>query len=155
MRQILLVSLDPSAPARVDVAALRDYCIESILKGVLVLGPGATAELMDVPDVEPTVPVVQIEPMEVGTPPPDPEPEADSEVAAKEDASVAAEKSAIHARLYNYRQANGLGCFAPLARRLRCKQERIRGLYDCTVHGSVEEWRRVARALDALEGESK
>lgn len=54
MKEIVLIRLAAGAPSQVDVEQLRDYVIESINKGVLVLGAGAEISVMELP--EPVLP---------------------------------------------------------------------------------------------------
>ncbi len=50
MKEIVLIRLAAGAPSQVDVEQLRDYVIESINKGVLVLGAGAEISTMELPE---------------------------------------------------------------------------------------------------------
>lgn len=67
----------------------------------------------------------------------------------------AKEKSRIAERLRAYRQAGGLGCFAPLSKVIGCSDDYIRMIYNGELKASLAEWRRIEQALDAVEGVPK
>lgn len=64
----------------------------------------------------------------------------------------AKDKARIMERLRAYRQSRGLGSFAPLAEMLGCSDDYIRMIYNGETRGTLAEWRRIEKALDAVEG---
>lgn len=133
---------------------LRDYILESLAWGVLVLTEDASCEVMELPPLGrveidvPALPVV-IEPAIESDPP---GPEVDAEAAEKRD---------ILQRLLDYRKANGLGCLNVVsAKTAYRKSDRISAnTMRMIITGDapkldISEWRKIAKALDALGVES-
>lgn len=171
MKEIVLIRLAAGAPSQVDVEQLRDYVIESINKGVLVLGAGAEISTMELPEPIRDVPEFMppgllgdadivftgeswsseaSEPEESnggGEPP-----AAEDHPEVVHTGRGAKEKVRIMGRLRAYRQARGLGSFAPLAEVMGCSDDYIRMIYNGETHGTLAEWRRIEKALDAVEG---
>lgn len=50
MKEVVLIRLAAGTPSQVDVEQLRDYVVESINMGVLVLGAGAEISVMELPE---------------------------------------------------------------------------------------------------------
>lgn len=146
-----------------DDRAYRDYVLESVRAGVLVLPSDAACEVMELPllggvEVVPgdtpsqssalpvTAPPVgpSQSPAEPVTAPPEGEPGEPGEPGEAE----GAEKRAILRRLTDYRAAHGRGCLDGVA-----KATRTRGrINDNTLRMLLTgDWRRIGRALDRLE----
>lgn len=148
---ILLVRV-PGCEA-VDGRELRDYILESLERGVLVLTEDATCEIMELPPlggVEVTAAVV------LSPPAPADNPESPSE---------GNEKRSILQRLVEYRKVHGLGLLEALeavsVKTAHNKSQRISAdalrsiLADGASPGPMEEWRKISRALDKLEQENQ
>lgn len=129
---------------------LRDYILESLSQGVLVLPEDAAWDVMELPPLG----GVEVEPEEVVPEPPPPEPDTPAPTS-----SEAEEKRAIIQRLKDYRAAHGPGCLAAVsAKTARRKDRRISDdvLRNICADGApkmpIEAWRSIAKALDQLEG---
>lgn len=127
---------------------LRDYILQSLEKAVLVLPEDATWDVMELPHLS----GVEVAPKKVVPEPPPPEP------TAPVGTSEAEEKRAILQRLKEYRAAHGGGCFAAVsAKTARRKDRRISDdvLRHICADGApkmpIQDWRSIAKALDALE----
>ncbi len=123
---------------------LRDYILESLARGVLVLTEDASCEEMELPALG----CVEVKPAEE-VPESVPEPETPTE---------AEEKREILQRLKDYRAANGRGSLEAVSvKTAHHKGRRISAdtLRSILTEGSpprpIEEWRKISRALDALE----
>ena len=128
---------------------LRDYILESLARGVLVLTEDAACEVMELPMLDD----VKLEPE--GEPPVSSPQEPDTPVPTS---SEAEEKRAIIQRLKDYRAAHGPGCLAVVSgRTARRKDRRISDdvLRHICADGApkmpLEDWRSIGRALDILE----
>jgi len=86
--------------------------------------------------------------------PPGAEAPQDQEPPPRTDA-VREEKQKIYGRLKAYRDANGLGCLEKVSKKILDKKFKPMFLLD-VVNGSVsleiDDWRRIRKALDKLEG---
>lgn len=163
---ILLVRVP--AQEAVDGRALRDYILESLDRGVLVLTEDATCEVLELPELGGAAVV----PMEETAPRSEAGPAAEAEQEesptpepvqpAEEDGRLAPvtvtgrnreEKLAILGRLREYRRANGLGCWNAVAERVGAPitPELIRDMLLGNSCPPVAVWRRVERAAKALE----
>ena len=61
------------------------------------------------------------------------------------------EKKAILARLQEYRQANGLGCFKALAQKTgKLSAETLLSVVTGNQVLPIEDWRKIGRALDKM-----
>ena len=103
---------------------------------------------LDEPEPEPDDPAAEAEPLR------------SRDVAALFDTAAGDEKRAIQARLRDYRAAHGLGCLEQVASKIRhwrghpdLDAAALRGLLTGDTVLPVVEWRRVGRALAALEQE--
>jgi len=130
-----------------DFRELRDYIVKSLEMGVLVLWDDTTCEVLKLPSLG-AVEVI------TGEPPPTPPPEPEAE-----EPSEGAEKRAILQRLKDYRATNGLGSLEKVsAKTAHNKNQRIssndlRSILADGIPMHIEEWRKIARALDKLEQE--
>ena len=138
----------------VDGRELRDYILESLARGVLVLTEDASCEVLELPPlggVEITI-----------TETPNLTEEAERQITNPElpatGPSEGDEKRAILQRLKNYRADHGPGCLAVVsARTARRKDRRISDdvLRHICADGApklpMEDWRSIGRALDLLE----
>lgn len=121
---------------RADKDQLRDEIMSGILDGLLLLEDGLSYEVVDLPLPRAWTPELR-EP----EPPPGPSPEA-------------REKREILTRLQAHRKANGLGCFAPLAKACGkgITDTILRNIYNGDEVYPIEVWRRVGKGLDKLGG---
>ena len=156
---ILLVRV-PTLEA-VNGRELRDYILESLAKGVLVLTEDASCEVMELP------PLGEVAGGETGqailtTEQPDSSVEAEGQITNPElpaaDQSGGAEKRAIVQRLKDYRGTHGRGCLDKVSEKTAHRKEaRISAdvLRDIAADRApkmeLSEWRKIARALDSLE----
>lgn len=149
---VLLVRVP--AQETVDGRELRDYILESLAQGVLVLTEDASCEVMELPPLG----GVMVEAKEQ----PDLTPEAEGQITNPElpaaDQSGGAEKRAIVQRLKDYRSAHGRGCLDKVSEKTAHRKEArisadvLRDIAaDCAPKMELSEWRKIARALDALE----
>ncbi|WP_130869203.1 hypothetical protein [Intestinimonas massiliensis (ex Afouda et al. 2020)] len=121
---------------RADKDQLRDEIISGILDGLLLLEDGLPYEVVELPLPRAWTPELR-EP----EPPPGPSPEA-------------REKREILTRLQAHRKANGLGCFAPLAKACGkgITDTILRNIYSGDEVYPIEVWRQVGKGLDKLGG---
>lgn len=136
-----------------DERAYRDYVLESIQSGILVLSSNVTCEVMELPPLGGVEVVSGETPRRVPsqslaepvTAPPEGEPET----------AEGMEKRAILQRLTDYRKAGPLGCLDKVAKatrtRGRISDNTLRMLLTGDTVLPIEDWRRIGRALDALE----
>lgn len=149
-KQVLVVRVPESAgPAR----DLRDYIIESIQMGVLVLAPGVSYKLEELPnlggvkifgtaqDYQDLSDLVTYE---------------SGGLIFTESADLStgegAEKREILGRLQRYRKAYGAGCLTEVARKSGkgITAETLRDMLIGNVVLTIGDWRKVGRALDKL-----
>lgn len=130
--------------------ALRDYILQSLEKGALVLPEDASCEVIELPPLG-NVEVREKIPAEAA-----PEPEHPAQVKAESE-DTGAEKRAILQRLQAYRDSNGLGSLSAVSARTahskleRLSVENLRGVLTGDRNLPVEDWRKIARALNRLE----
>lgn len=147
---ILLVRVP--AQEAVDGRELRDYILESLTRGVLVLTEDASCEVMELPLLGGVLVAEQ----------PDLTTEAEERITNPDppatDQSEVAEKRAIVQRLKDYRSANGRGCLDKVSEKTahrkeaRISADTLRDIAgDCAPKMELSEWRKIARALDSLE----
>lgn len=135
----------------VNSLELRDYILESLAQGVLVLTEDASCEVMELPPLG-NVEVREEIPAEAA-----PEPEHPAQVKVESE-DTGAEKRVILQRLQAYRDSNGLGSLSAVSARTahskleRLSVEDLRGVLTGDRNLPVEDWRKIARALDRLEG---
>ena len=146
---ILLVRV-PTLEA-VNGRELRDYILESLAQGVLVLTEDASCEVMALPPLGGATGAVGLidmtsytgEDMEEAEPPP-------VEITAGRNRE---EKQAILERLREYRRTHGLGCWTEVARKAggTITPELIRDMLLGLESPPIADWRKIAKTLDALE----
>ena len=131
-----------------ELRDVRDFVMESLEKGVLVLGPGYGYSVETLPDQvlveqqgpepvvlrEKKVPQVSIPPKPQG-----------------KKAPPAQRKQSILARLKAYREKNGQGCFASLEDKAGINANLLRGLLTGETKADMATWEAVDKALDKLE----
>lgn len=156
---ILLVRV-PTQEA-VDGRELRDYILESLARGVLVLTEDASCEVMELPPLGGVK--IQAESLEPSTAV-GPAPSAATAVEAaitNQHQAQAEEKRAIVQRLKDYRNTYGRGCLEKVSEKTahrkesRMSADTLRDIAaDCAPKMGLTEWRKISKALDALEGKS-
>ena len=158
---ILLVRVP--AQEAVDGRELRDYILESLARGVLVLTEDASCEVLELPPLG----GVEVVSGEQELPVPDSGPPATRETGTGSEPEGtkpgnaigrnAEEKRMIMTRLAAYRKAHGLGSWAPVvkASRGRLSDDQLWGMAAGAVKLPISEWRLAAKALDKLERQEK
>jgi len=143
--KLLLVRV-PSCEA-VDARELRDYILESLERGVLVLTEDASCEVLELP---------ALGGVEVAAEPQAPP----SQTGVAEGTSEGDEKREILRRLTEYRKVHGLGSLEAVSvktahnKSQRIPADKLRSLLvDGASPGPMEEWQKISRALDKLEQE--
>ncbi len=144
---ILLVRVPDQAA--VDGRELRDYILESLAQGVLVLTEDASCEVMELPSLggvetgEDKAPQVQEPPVETSS----------AQKKAVFGGPGASEKRRIMDRLKAYRLAHGLGCWTAVAKASggKLSEDQLRDMAAGSVALPIREWRLADKALDKLE----
>lgn len=142
-KQVLVVKVKCASGVD-ELAAMREYVIESVRRGVLVLDAGMSHSIETMPDLGAVGPVVVRLRDDCLT-----ETSAQATIP-----SLAEEKMSILTRLKAYRDANGVGCLNDLARKTRDKNvtaDFLRLLLVGDVSASIATWRRISSALANLE----
>lgn len=161
-RPVLVVRLS-AAESEERTRQIRDYVVESLALGVLVMDPGTNLHLEYYPPLGGVTCTVREETEkeepegEEGTEQPDEsgEDRPDAEHAATHVGPGARVKKRILARLTSYRKTHGLGCLRQVAE-LAGKpltEEILRMTLLGEVKQPLEVWKQIDRALDALEQE--
>ena len=161
-RPVLVVRLS-AAESEERTRQIRDYVVESLALGVLVVDPGTNLHLEYYPPLGGVTCTLQEETEgeepegEEGTEQPDESgaDQSDAEHAATNVGPGARVKNRILARLTSYRKTHGLGCLRQVAE-LAGKpltEEILRMTLLGEVKQSLEVWKQIDRALDALEQE--
>lgn len=157
---VLVVRLS-AAESEERARQIRDYVVESLALGVLVVDPGTNLHLEYYPPLGGVTCSVQEETEgeepkgEEGTEQPDESgaDRPDAEHAAAHVGPGARVKNRILARLTDYRKTHGLGCLRQVAE-LAGKpltEEILRMTLLGEVKQPLEVWKQIDRALDALE----
>lgn len=135
----VLVVLVPGREA--NLAEFRDYIVESLSMGVLVLWPGVTYSVERFPALG-GIQVERREPKKKSGPPKMPKTHPQAK-----------EKQAILERLKAYREQHGLGCLPQLARLggAGVTTEVLRDALTGAAKLSLQTWRASGRALDKAE----
>lgn len=159
---VLVVRLS-AAESEERARQIRDYVVESLALGVLVVDPGTNLHLEYYPPLGGVTCAVQEETEkeepegEEGTEQPDESgaDQPDAEHAATNVGPGARVKKRILARLTSYCKTHGLGCLRQVAE-LAGKpltEEILRMTLLGEVKQPLEVWKQIDRALDALEQE--
>ena len=159
---VLVVRLS-AAESEERARQIRDYVVESLALGVLVVDPGTNLHLEHYPPLGGVTCTVQEETEkeepegEEGTEQPDESgaDQPDAEHAAAHVGPGARVKKRILARLTSYQKTHGLGCLRQVAE-LAGKpltEEILRMTLLGEVKQPLEVWKQIDRALDALEQE--
>lgn len=159
---VLVVRLS-AAESEERARQIRDYVVESLALGVLVVDPGTNLHLEHYPPLGGVTCTVQEETEkeepegEEGTEQPDESgaDQPDAEHTATNVWPSARVKKRILARLTSYRKTHGLGCLRQVAE-LAGKpltEEILRMTLLGEVKQPLEVWKQIDRALDALEQE--
>lgn len=159
---VLVVRLS-AAESKERARQIRDYVVESLALGVLVVDPGTNLHLEYYPPLGGVTCTLQEETEkeepedEEGTEQPDESgaDQPDAEHAATNVGPGARVKKRILARLTSYRKTHGLGCLRQVAE-LAGKpltEEILRMTLLGEVKQPLEVWKQIDRALDALEQE--
>ena len=135
-----------------ELRELRDFAVESLARGVLVLGLGCSWSVEDLPQR------VQVDaPRLTG------KAEAEGELLRAKNIEVqtnpktitgsgAKRKKEILDRLSRYRKAHGPGCFASLEGAQGVNATLLRGLLTGLPTADLKTWEAVDKTLDKLEG---
>ena len=174
-RPVVVLRLPFAVPEPERLDAWRENVRLGLASGVVVLGRDSALEVMELPaEICPVMVEAQGLLIQDGPPalmadepelaPIDPADEAEPlrsrDVARLTDSAAGDEKRAIQGRLRDYRAAHGLGCLEQVASKIRhwrghpdLDAAALRGLLTGDTVLSLVEWRRVGRALAALEQE--
>lgn len=156
---ILLVRVP--ADDSVDGRKLRDYILESLPMGVLVLTDDATCEVMELPalggvEVEPSGPLESsmegLGIREMSSSFETEEDEAEPPPVVVATGRNKEEKLAILERLREYRRTHGLGCWNEVAEKAGgdVTPDLIRAIHLGEESTPIADWRRIDRAVQLL-----
>lgn len=166
--KVLVLSLPSGTGA--DLAEVRDYVLESLAKGVLVLGNGMRWSLEEFPPLG-GVHIVQPDALREknlrpqttagkgrrrAAPVCPAEAQVDDGLEPQETSRQALwrkEKQDALKRLRAYRREHGLGCLEPVAAACGAgiDADYLRSLVSGDVKACIDDWRRIVAALDKLE----
>lgn len=163
-RNVLMVKVP--AGEGVELAACRDYIIESLQKGVVVMKREWVYTLESLPiscgvAVAGGPPAVREQDGERAAQGPEKGAALLRESDAAQLAAQAerAEKQRILQRLRDYRTANGLGCLSAVAAKTRSRgtisAAVLRDVLNSSAPLPIEDWRKIDRALDRLAAEPR
>lgn len=148
--KLLLIRVEETET--VNGRTLRDYVLESLERGILVLTKETELEVIDIPRQLGALEVVQT---------PECHPVVQSYITetkklVKMADDQAEEKRDILRRLTEYRKANGLGCLKEVAGKTRSKGKITDNTLRMLLTGDqtflpIEDWRLIGRALELLE----
>ena len=140
-REVLIVTVPAGSIKPDGFGKFRDYIVESVLRGVLVLDYTMKWNADEMPAINTNSVQVAVE--------------LDVPAAADEPKmSIKEEKQAILQRLLGYRQRNGVGSLGDVARKTNIKSitaDVLRMLVTGDATLSTSEWRAIGRALGKLE----
>ena len=170
-RQVLVVRLPEKGND--NAREIRDYIIECLQLGVMVVGQGLTYKLEELPDLggvkvfggpgnedgfllkgsfERVESLPAEEPPEQpGDPPPRPARKRRSEAEIAEAERL--EKRRIMDRFRNYRKTGGLGCFNPLAQRCGISASELRDLHNGVTVADLKTLKKIDKGLDKMDFE--
>ena len=131
-----------------ELRDVRDFVMESLEKGVLVLGPGYGYSVETLPD---RVLVEQLWPEPVVLREKDLSQMPEPPKSRGRKASPAQRKREILERIKAYREKNGQGCFASLEDNAGINADLLRGLLTGETKADMATWEAVDKALDKLE----
>lgn len=158
-RQVLVVRI----PEKGNDSAreIRDYIIECLKMGVLVVGQGLTYKLETMPDLGgvqvfggletaaehmDSMPATA-DPAEPGAPQqPKRKRRSEAEIAEEE----RLEKRRIMDRFRNFRKVNGLGCFKPLAQQCGISDSELRDLHNGATVADLKILKKIDKGLDKM-----
>ena len=121
-----------------DLIDIRDYILESLERGVLILGQGVSWEVAQLPDLGGVALAAEPDALEAPVLP-----------AVTFTGSGAREKRRIRDALVRYREENGLGSLEALAKPDGPTLHDLRAALSCEKL-PMEVWRRIGAALDRL-----
>ena len=135
-----------------ELRELRDFAVESLARGVLVLGLGCSWSVEDLPEL-----------LKVDAPRLTGKAEAEGELLREKNIEFrvgpqiitgagAKRKLEILDRLTKYRKTHGQGCFASLEGAKGVNATLLRGLLTGLTKADMQTWEAVDKALDKLEG---
>lgn len=153
-RPVLVVRLS-AAESEERARQIRDYVVESLALGVLVVDPGTNLHLEHYPPLGGVTCSLQEETEEEEPKGEEGTDQPDAEHVATHVGPGARVKKRILARLTSYRKTHGLGCLRQVAE-LAGKpltEEILRMTLLGEVKQPLEVWKQIDRALDALEQE--
>lgn len=129
------------------LAGLRDYVLESLRLGAVVLDDSATLEVMELP------PLLEVEVAVTATSAAEPLRSKEHTAPPPTLTPREAEKQAILARLKAYRDEHGLGCWREVAKASGGKmtEDILRDLISGQIKMPISAWRLAGRGLDKLE----
>lgn len=151
-RQVLVVRIPEKGND--NASEIRDYIIECLKMGVLVVGQGLTYKLETMPDLG----GVQVfggletaaeytDPAESGAPQrPKRKRRSEAEIAEEE----RLEKRRIMDRFRNFRKINGLGCFKPLAQQCGISDSELRDLHNGATVADLKILKKIDKGLDKM-----
>ena len=147
IHQVLVIQLPRGDRGETDLTAYRDYVVESLAQGVLVLGSGTTWVVETVPSLGGVQIQREVEILRAHS---IPEPKADPK---PDRPNPWREKKEVLDRLQQFRQAGGLGCLEAVASRCGgdLTADKLRGVLTGAEKLPIEQWRTIRRALEQLE----
>lgn len=160
-KTVMVVSA-PELPTK-SLRELRDYIIESVQLGVLVLNSRSTYRMETMPDLGGVLIMGDdfYTPLCVAVESTDPDPADENGTrpvlrahdVPKYSGRAGEEKRAIFDLLLRYRDKYGLGCLDAVAEKTggKISVETIRELLVGGISIPIEDWRRIGRALEKLE----
>ena len=136
-----------------DKRVCRDYILESLQTGVLVLPSEVSCEVMELPPLG-GVAVREVSPAVSADMPQMEKAEPETVNVSLRGGRGAEEKREIQKRLKAYREAHGLGCWEAVVKASggTLSGDQLRDMTNGTASLPIADWRRADRALDKLTG---
>lgn len=136
-----------------DERLYRDYILESLQTGVLVLPSEVSCEVMELPPLG-GAEVREVSPAASAGMPQVEKVEPETVDVSLRGGRSTGEKREIQKRLEAYRKARGLGCWAAVVKASggMLSDDQLRDMHNGTASLPIADWRRADRALDKLEG---
>lgn len=146
--------LHAAGKTEAELRELRDYVLESLAVGVIVLGSGMSYKLEDVPELGGAVIRADVGLLREHSAAPEPGKRRGRSPKPPAGAGQEyVEKNRILERLKRYREKNGLGCLAAVAVKTgRLSQEDLRAMLNAERKFEFSDYLLVDRALDKVEG---